>query len=203
MLGALILMVADAIQRFQHESLNAFVGEAGVIVEKLQRWLAGFGISLEGSAILDAVKQQISVPFLVKTTVTVVVDGLGNGLLVLLLVLYLLAEQSTHAPGSLRARVDDQIQRYIGIKTVISALQGALVYIIMGTFLQVRMAHLIAVLHFILNYIPTVRGGRGGSGVRARLAAAAGRVARARARLHTSPPSTRTLFPPLPTRPAP
>ena len=155
-LGALVLMVADAIQRFQHESLDAFVGEAGRVVEKLQRWLAGFGISLEGSAILDAVKQQISVPFLVKTTVSVVVDGLGNGLLVLLLVLYLLAEQSTHAVGSLRARVDDQIQRYIGIKTMISFMQGVLVYLIMGYFLQVRMAHLIAVLHFILNYIPTV-----------------------------------------------
>jgi len=149
-------MVADAIQRFQHESLNAFVEEAGSLVGKLQRWLAGFGRMLEGSAILEAVKAQINVPFLVKTTVTVVMDGVGNGLLVILLLLYLLAEQSFHQPGSLRARIDDQIQRYIGIKTIISAVQGVLVYLIMGTWLQVRMAHLIAVLHFILNFIPTV-----------------------------------------------
>lgn len=112
-LGGLILMIADAIQRFQQESLGVFVDEASVLVDKLQKWLSMFGIHLEGAAILEAIKQQISVPFLVQTTVTVVVDGVGNALLVLLLVLYLLAEASAHAPGSLRAKVDDQIQRWV------------------------------------------------------------------------------------------
>jgi predicted PurR-regulated permease PerM len=155
-LGIFVLVIADAIQRFQHESLNAFVDEAGALINRLQRWLAGFGISLEGAAILDALKQQINVPSLVKTTVTVIIDGIGNGVLILLLVLYLLAEQSSHVAGSLRARLDDQIQRYIGIKTVISLAQGLLVYIILGWFLGVRMAHLFGVVHFILNFIPTV-----------------------------------------------
>ena len=59
------------------------------------------------------------------------------------------------SPGSLRAKVDSQIQRYVVIKTAISALQGMLVYFVMGTWLNVRMAHLFAVLHFLLNFIPT------------------------------------------------
>jgi len=79
---------------------------------------------------------------------------------------------------SLRAKVDSQIQRYVVIKTAISALQGLLVYLVMarggcrrlsdlftyilflpalqGYFLNVRMSHLFAVAHFLLNYIPTV-----------------------------------------------
>ncbi len=141
-LGGLILMIADAIQRFQQESLSLFVDEASLLVDRVQDWLSVFGIHVEGAAILEAIKQSISVPFLVQTTVTVVVDGVGNALLVLLLVLYLLAEASTHAPGSLRAKVDDQIQRYVVIKTVISVLQGLLAYIILGVMLHVRMAHL-------------------------------------------------------------
>ncbi len=141
-LGGLILMIADAIQRFQQESLSVFVDEASILVDRVQDWLSMFGIHLEGAAILQVIKESISVPFLVQTTVTVIVDGVGNALLVLLLVLYLLAESSSHAPGSLRAKVDDQIQRYVGIKTVISALQGTVAYVIMGVLLRVRMAHL-------------------------------------------------------------
>jgi hypothetical protein len=105
---------------------------------------------------LDAIKQQITVTLLVQTTVAVLVDGVGNALLVLLLVLYLLSESNTHLRGSLRARIDDQIGRYIGIKTLISAFQGALVYAIMGPYgCKVRMAHVFGVIHFILNFIPT------------------------------------------------
>jgi predicted PurR-regulated permease PerM len=88
-------------------------------------------------------------------TFSYLVEGVGNALLVMLLVLYLLAEQSAHAPNSLRAKVDNQIQRYLVIKTAISALQGLLAYFIMGPLLNVRMAHLFGVLHCLLNYIPT------------------------------------------------
>ena len=82
-------------------------------------------------------------------------QSFGNVLLVLLLVLYLLAESGTVSPGSLRAKVDSQIQRYVVIKTAISGLQGALVYLFLGPFLNVRMSHLFGVFHFLLNFIPT------------------------------------------------
>ena len=104
---------------------------------------------------LDAIKAHISVVATVHYTISVMVEGVGNALLVLLLVLYLLAEQSAHAPNSLRAKVDAQIQRYVVIKTAISALQGVLAYMILGVILNVRMAHLFGILHFLLNYIPT------------------------------------------------
>lgn len=104
---------------------------------------------------VDLLKQHISVIDTVQYTITFIASGVGNALLVMLLVLYLLAEQSTVAPGSLRAKVDSQIQRYVVIKTAISGLQGALAYFIMGYILNVRMAHLFGVLHMLLNFIPT------------------------------------------------
>jgi predicted PurR-regulated permease PerM len=113
------------------------------------------GIHLEASHVVDLLRQHISVLDTVQYTITVIAAGVGNALLVLLLVLYLLAEQSTVAPGSLRAKVDSQIQRYVVIKTAISALQGALAYLVMGTMLNVRLAHLFGVLHMLLNFIPT------------------------------------------------
>jgi hypothetical protein len=58
-------------------------------------------------------------------------------------------------PCSLRAKVDTQIERYLVIKTAISAAQGSLVFVIMGYMLNVRMSHLFAAAHFVLNYIPT------------------------------------------------
>ena len=112
------------------------------------------GIHLEARHVVDILKQQVSFDT-VQYSLSVLFEGVGNALLVSLLVLYLLAEQSAHAPGSLRAKVDSQIQRYVVIKTAISALQGLLAYFIMGPLLNVRMAHLFGVLHFLLNYIPT------------------------------------------------
>ncbi len=39
-------------------------------------------------------------------------------------------------------KVDDQIQRYIGIKTLISAGVGFLVYLVLGVMLHIKLAHL-------------------------------------------------------------
>ena len=131
-----------------------YIDEAGSLANHVQQWFLIVGIHLEAHHVVDVLKQQVSFDT-VQYTVSVLFEGVGNALLVLLLVLYLLAEQSTHAPGSLRAKVDSQIQRYVVIKTAISGLQGLLAYFIMGPLLNVRMAHLFGVLHFLLNYIPT------------------------------------------------
>lgn len=113
------------------------------------------GIHLEASHVVDLLRENISLMDTVQFLASFLAASFGNALLVMLLVLYLLAEQSTVAPGSLRAKVDSQIQRYVVIKTAISGLQGALAYLIMGVALNVRAAHLFGVMHFLLNFIPT------------------------------------------------
>lgn len=154
-LAGLVLMVVDAVQQFQQNDFGVFVAEANILVEKLQQWLFHLGISIETDAILSIIRQQISVGEVVQAAMMFLINGVGNCILIILVVLYLLAEQSSHSPDSLRAKVDDQIERYLGIKTIISASQGLLSYLFLGPLLHVRMAHLFGVLHFILNYIPT------------------------------------------------
>ena len=121
---------------------------------------------------------------LVQRLLLVLFDTVGNTFLILLLVLYLLFEQSSHPVGTLRrtskrwcltvlpvlfarghawfpcdcraGKIDDQIQRYIGIKTLISAAVGFLVYLVLGVVLDVKLAHLFGILTFFMNFIPNV-----------------------------------------------
>ncbi len=53
-------------------------------------------------------------------------------------------------------KIDDQIQRYIGIKTLVSAAVGLLVFVVLGPMLHIKLAHLFAILHFLLNFVPNV-----------------------------------------------
>lgn len=53
-------------------------------------------------------------------------------------------------------KIDDQIQSYIGIKTLISAGVGFLVYLVLGPMLGVNLAHIFGVLTFFFNFIPNV-----------------------------------------------
>ena len=82
-------------------------------------------------------------------------------LLILLIVLYLLFEESfgdmgTTERGSFKAKIDSQIQQYIGLKTLVSILIGIAVYIILGPLLNVEYAHILGVATFFLNFIPNL-----------------------------------------------
>lgn len=127
------------------------------------------------------------------------VDSLGNALLVLLVVLYLLAEHSTQSPGrfgrvrqrrssapaftgsfgllqlagqggfpnpAIRRHQDGdlstarlaRLHRHGEAGEVDAACLPWLTRCcVQGYFLNVRMSHLFAVAHFLLNYVPTVR----------------------------------------------
>ena len=84
--------------------------------------------------------------------------------LVFLFTLYMLFEEGnehslssrrinrSHSQAAeLRRQIDSQIQSYIVIKTVISALVGFLVYIVLGPVLNVKLAHLFGVVSFRLS----------------------------------------------------
>jgi predicted PurR-regulated permease PerM len=98
-LGGLVLLIVDAIQRFQAESLNVYINQASKLADDLQRWLALFNVHLDAEKLLEALRSQISLFNFVQTTLTFILEGVGNMILILLLVLYLLAEQSTHSAG--------------------------------------------------------------------------------------------------------
>lgn len=106
-------------------------------------------------------------------------DALGYTFIVFLFVLYMLFEENvphqrialpplSHEqvtqPAknsalrgiSLRQQIDHQIQRYLVIKTLISAFVGFLVYLLLGPLLNVKLAHAFGVITFLANFIPNV-----------------------------------------------
>jgi len=97
--SGLVLLIVDAVQRFQQESLQVYIDQAGKLADAVQRWFLIFGVSLDAGMILEVLKQQVPPVEIVRGTLTLAVDSLGNALLILLVVLYLLAEHSNNAPG--------------------------------------------------------------------------------------------------------
>ena len=105
---------------------------------------------------------------LTSSFVVTLLNAMGYTFVMLLFVLYMLFETdedskadpyfsgSMSSAASMRKQIDEQIQRYITIKTIISATVGVIVYVCLGPILQVKMAHLFAVLTFFANFIPNV-----------------------------------------------
>lgn len=95
-----------------------------------------------------------------KSLVFILVNAIGYTFVVMLFVLYMLFEDKYEsevgAPMSVRRQIDDQIQRYLVTKTLISAVVGLLTYLVLGPLLQVKMAHLFGVVTFLMNFIPNV-----------------------------------------------
>lgn len=85
-----------------------------------------------------------------------VIDILSNGILVTVFVIFLLIGRSTARPhGSVWAEVESRVQRYLGIKFLVSLVTGFSV----GTVLQllgVQYALMFGLLSFLLNFIPSV-----------------------------------------------
>jgi len=85
-----------------------------------------------------------------------VIDILSNGVLVTVFVIFLRIGGSTARPhGSVWAEVESRVQRYLGVKFLVSLVTGFSV----GTVLQllgVQYALMFGLLSFLLNFIPSV-----------------------------------------------
>lgn len=80
---------------------------------------------------------------------------IGFTLLIYMFLLYG-SSMRTFEKSSMRYKIENQITRYLIIKTVLSLLAGAISYIIYGLFLHVPMAFIFAMLFFALNFIPHI-----------------------------------------------
>ena len=82
----------------------------------------------------------------------------GQGALVMMFAAFLLAGSSTRKvrhKGSVISEIETRVQKYIGLKVVISAMTGSLVYLILAV-LGIDYALTFGVFTFILNFIPNV-----------------------------------------------
>lgn len=62
------------------------------VADRLQKWLQRV-FDVDGRLMLDSIREQLDVPSIVQSVLVVLIDTVGNTLLILLFVLYLLFEQ--------------------------------------------------------------------------------------------------------------
>ena len=118
--------------------------------------------NVDGRAIVSEFVHEIKVADALQYMFNTLLQSMMDTLLILLIVLYLLFEESfgesagMTEKGSFKAKIDSQIQQYIGLKTLVSILIGIAVYIILGPLLGVASAHILGVATFFLNFIPNL-----------------------------------------------
>ncbi len=144
---------------FYRENLTAQVN--GVIA-----WLGQFGIEIS-SELISTYFDPGKALELAGSTLKGFGTALGNGFLILLTVIFILAEASSF-PRKLRdvlnnpernlpyfARFAENVNRYIAIKTTVSIATGFIIGIYL-TILDVDFPVLWGLLAFLLNYVPTI-----------------------------------------------
>jgi predicted PurR-regulated permease PerM len=159
-LGGGVLVVTDAVQGFERRDLILYQEEGSLLLNQTLLWVK-HSFDVDGTYLLEKVNEQVGVISIFRAIIMFCVEATINIFWVLLFVLYLLYEQNhedIHSKSSktskLRNEIDNQIQRYLGLKTIISVSVGVAVWLLLGPILRVRMAHLFALFTFILNFIP-------------------------------------------------
>jgi predicted PurR-regulated permease PerM len=168
MLGKLVMLNVASFQSQLPEYEAKFWEYANIILSR-------FDISREQAneamnAFLSKIKQnQLSFGGLVQSLSGSFFSFLGNVLWVVLFMAFILAERESftkrmvnqlgrkNAEPILKSlqQINDSVQQYLGLKTLISFLTGALVTIVL-TIAGVDFALLWGVLTFVLNFIPTI-----------------------------------------------
>lgn len=168
-----IILVLVAVGALVAQSANAFTNKLPFYESRLNElmqtsivMLARYDVHIDKDFLL----QYLNVPMALSVagnTLRGLSNALSNGFLILFGVIFILAEASSF-PRKLRDVLTspDQslphfdkfalnVNRYIGIKTTISATSALLVYVFLF-FLGVDFPLLWALLAFLLNYIPTI-----------------------------------------------
>ena len=154
-------VAAQSVDGFQ-EQLPFYRERLGGLLEGLLAALARLGIELSRD-MLDPAKAL----GWAGDTLLGLGSVLSNGFLILLTVIFILAEASTF-PRKLRTVLDDperdlpyferfaeKVNRYIAIKTTVSLATGAFVSLALAV-IGVEHAILWGLLAFLLNYVPTI-----------------------------------------------
>lgn len=161
MLGAVIGSSLDSFR----EDMPIYSAKLSAMSESLQQWLSARGIAI------DATQWQSSfdpsaVMSLVGSTLASFGNVMTNSVMILLTVIFILAENITFAEKLKLARgnansqqwlskFSDSVQGYLAIKAAISVATGLLIFIWLS-IVGVDYAVLWGLLAFLLNFVPTV-----------------------------------------------
>jgi AI-2 transport protein TqsA len=177
---ALVMVVIFMLGKLVSVNIKAFQNQLPGYETKFWEYtghvLAYFDISQEqGKEMIDSFfsnfkqKRLASLGGLVQTLSGSFFSFLGNLMWVLLFMVFILAEREAFTRRLIRilgsekaapvlettASVNQSVQQYLGLKTIISLLTGALVTVVLWLF-GVDFALLWGTLVFIMNFVPTI-----------------------------------------------
>ena len=170
---ALLIAALVGVGAVVAQSVDAFLAElpvyrerVGDVVASAVAMLEPLGIDLTGASPLAGFDPAQAFE-MAGNTLAGFGNALSNGFLILLTVIFILAEASSF-PGKLKAvltdperdlphfeRFADNVNRYIAIKTAVSVLTGVVIGVAMW-LIGVDFPVLWGLLAFLLNYVPTI-----------------------------------------------
>lgn len=164
-LGAILTLVAGSVRDFTTAAPRYQAG-LGEMASAALAWMRARGVDTSQWVAADVINPGIVLD-LVTTLIANVAAVLQNLVLVFLTMIFLLFE-ATGLPAKLNralgsesahlawvARVREEIQRYLGIKTLVSLATGLLVGVSLA-LLDVDFPILWGLVAFILNYVPNL-----------------------------------------------
>jgi AI-2 transport protein TqsA len=153
LLAALFFFLTKAVQSFVSTAgrySEDFVTLAETCFAKLQSW----GLEINQADIVDNIQTQI--PRLAKTTFGTVVNFVSSAFLVLIFVIFMVIGRDPHVTAlDVYAAIENEVRRYLAIKTVISTVTGLLVWAILSA-INLELAGVFGMLAFLLNFIPSI-----------------------------------------------
>lgn len=150
LLFAFIIKSVEAIVSTAGQYSENFASFAERIIIKLQSW----GLDVNQSNIIENLKGKI--PNMATSTFGTVVNFITSAFLVLIFVIFMVIGRNPHITTSgVYGSIEQEIRRYLAIKTVLSIITGLLVWLILAV-LNVQLASVFGMLAFLLNYIPNI-----------------------------------------------
>ncbi len=153
-------------------SLNSFITSLPIYQQRLQQeirsllgWLDGLGIEISNETLMNYIDPGAAMG-LVSTVLSAMVGVLNNGLFMAFIITFLLLEASDFEyklqqilgrpeTGLRFERFKETVNRYLVLKTLMSAVDGVLVALL-ATIVGLDFALLWGVLAFFFNYIPNI-----------------------------------------------
>jgi AI-2 transport protein TqsA len=164
-LGFFLLIVSQSVNEFRIV-LPRYVEQFQRLILSLQDWLVARRVPVADLGLLDVVNPEY-VFNLISGTLRGIAWTVSNAFLILIIMIFMLAETAAF-PAKLRAvlgseeavvsrfgRIADEVQQYLGIKTVVSLITGVTVGVWVW-FLGIDFPLFWGMLAFLFNYIPSV-----------------------------------------------
>lgn len=160
-LGAVI---GSSVESFRQD-IPVYSAKLGEMSAAIQQWLAQQGIAIDAEQWQNSFDPSAVMRW-VGSTLASLGNVMTNSVLILLTVIFILAENTSFGDKLRMARGDQNTQSwlaefsssihgYLAIKSAISAVTGVLIYIWL-TILGIDYAVLWGLIAFLLNFVPTV-----------------------------------------------